>query len=146
MIKRRYGDRADWQRILERRYVQEYIDTEAFTGYVTFLHMVKAANTLTVPYGEEQIKIVDDGYMWLQQFPQGQNHTITTTFNERGEFVQSYIDICKDSSVENGIPYWDDLFLDVVMLASGTIVEVDIEELERGIIDQPLYDLAWKEQ
>ncbi|WP_152968645.1 hypothetical protein [Rossellomorea vietnamensis] len=43
----------------------------------------------------------------------------------------------------------DDLFLDLVLLPSGEIIEKDAEELEdalsKRIIDKNLYDLAWNE-
>ncbi|MGA5692669.1 DUF402 domain-containing protein [Cytobacillus pseudoceanisediminis] len=88
--------------------------------------------------------------MWLQQFPLEKNHTVTTMFNANGEIVQWYIDICYKNSIENNIPWMDDLFLDIVLLPSGEIIEKDAEELEEaykmGIIDRSLYDLAWNEQ
>lgn len=70
-------------------------------------------------------------------------------FNANGDKVQWYIDICLCNGIENDIPWMDDLFLDIVLLPSGEIIEKDADELEdaltAGIIDKPLYDLAWNE-
>jgi uncharacterized protein len=88
-------------------------------------------------------------YMWLQQFPIEKNHSVTTMFDARGEIVQWYIDICFRNGIENDIPWMDDLFLDIVLLPSGEIIEKDADEIEdaltKGTIDKPLYDLAWNE-
>jgi predicted RNA-binding protein associated with RNAse of E/G family len=47
------------------------------------------------------------------------------------------------------VPFMEDLFLDIVVLASGEIIEKDADELEaalsEGIIDESLYKLAWNE-
>ena len=39
MLKRKYGSRYDWKRIVERGYAEKYISTSEFTGYVTLLEM-----------------------------------------------------------------------------------------------------------
>ncbi|MFT4417190.1 DUF402 domain-containing protein [Fredinandcohnia humi] len=150
MLKRKFGDRAEWKRVIERQYAQSYLDTKGFKGYITLLHTIKVTEPLSVNYGQKRICIVDDGYMWLQHFPLGKNHSVTTMFDANGEVIQWYIDICYKNSRENDVPYMDDLFLDLVFLPSGELIEKDAEELEeaysKGIIEKDLYDLAWREQ
>ncbi|MBP3951739.1 DUF402 domain-containing protein [Bacillus suaedae] len=149
MLKRKFGDRSEWKRIIERKYSQSYLDTKEFKGYVTLLNTIKVAEPLSVRYGEQKVCIVNDGYMWLQQFPLDKYHSVTTMFDASGEIVQRYIDICLRNGIENGTPWMDDLFLDVVVLPSGEVIEKDSDELEtaltKGIIDISLYDLAWNE-
>jgi uncharacterized protein len=41
MMKRKYGDRSGWKRIIERKYAQTYLDTEQFIGYITLLKSEK---------------------------------------------------------------------------------------------------------
>lgn len=149
MLKRKYGDRSDWKRVIERKYAQSYIDTNEFKGYITLLNTIKVVEPISVRYGEIDVCIVDDGYLWLQQFPLKKNHSVTTMFDSSGKIVQWYIDICKENGIENNVPWMDDLFLDIVVLPSGEIIEKDADELEdafsKGIIDEHLYDLAWEE-
>ncbi|WP_343042237.1 DUF402 domain-containing protein [Ornithinibacillus caprae] len=148
-MKRKYGDRANWKRIIDRDYSQEYIQSEKFNGYITLLKMNKVKDKLHVSYGEKDVCIVDHGYSWLQQFPNGKHHSITVTFNEKEEIVQWYIDICLENGIENDIPWMDDLFLDIVVLPTGEIILLDEDELEealsKGDIDHDLYQLAWQE-
>ena len=149
MLKRKFGDRSDWKRIIKRKYAQSYLETKEFNGYITLLHTIKVTEPLSVRYGKKKVCIVDDGYMWLQQFPLGKNHSVTTMFDANGDIVQWYIDICLQNGIENNIPWMDDLFLDIVLLPTGEIFEKDADELKdalsKGIIDEPLYELAWNE-
>lgn len=149
MLKRKYGDRSDWKRVLKREYAQTYLDTKEFKGYITLLNTIKVIEPLSVLYREKEVCIVNDGYIWLQQFPLEKNHSVTTMFDASGEIVQWYIDICLRNGIENDRPWMDDLFLDLVILPSGEVIEKDVDELEEalsnGIIDKPLYDLAWNE-
>ncbi|UOQ46848.1 DUF402 domain-containing protein [Gracilibacillus caseinilyticus] len=149
MLKRRYGDRSGWSRILERKYSQTYLESDEFRGYLSLLNTIKVNEPLSVHYGEKNICIVDDGYMWLQQFPLDRNHAVTTMFDANGNIVQWYIDICLCIGIENGIPWMDDLFLDLILLPSGEIFEKDADELDdalsKGIIDEAHYELACNE-
>ncbi|MFD2043700.1 DUF402 domain-containing protein [Ornithinibacillus salinisoli] len=149
MLKRKYGDRSNWKRIVDREYIQDYIHLRDYKGFVTLLKMNKVTEPLSISYGDKEVCIVEAGYSWLQHFPDGKHYSITTTFNQNGEVVQWYIDICREIGVENNVPWMDDLYLDIVVLSTGEVLLLDEEELEEalleGIIDDSLYDLAWQE-
>lgn len=149
MLKRKYGNRSNWKRILNRDYKQTYHHDKDFRGYITLLKIHNVTEPLFVKYEESDVCIVDNGYAWLQQFPIGKNHSVTTMFDGNGEVVQWYIDICSAIGTENNIPWMDDFFLDIVVLSSGKVMLMDEEELEEalstGLIENSLYDLAWKE-
>ncbi len=149
MLKRKFGDLSNWKRVIKRKYSQTYLETKEFKGYITLLNTIKVTEPLSVQYGKKLVCIVDDGYMWLQQFPFNKNHSVTTMFDADGNIVQWYIDICLRNGMKNGIPWMDDLFLDIVVLPSGELIVRDADELEdalsKGIVDKALYDLAWKE-
>ncbi|WP_026673002.1 DUF402 domain-containing protein [Alkalihalobacterium bogoriense] len=149
MLKRKFGDRSEWKRVTKRKYSQLYIDSKEFKGYITLLNTIKVTEPLSVRYGEKNVCIVNDGYMWLQQFPLEEKHSVTTMFNAKGDIVQWYIDICLRNGIENDVPWMDDLFLDIVLLPTGEVIEKDADEIENalsdGIIDKTLYDLAWNE-
>ena len=87
--------------------------------------------------------------MWLQQFPIDKKHSVTTMYDNKGNIVQWYIDICLKNGIDRNIPWMDDLFLDIILLPSGEVIQKDADELEEaylnGIIDKSLYILAWEE-
>lgn len=149
MLKRRHGDRSEWKRIIKRQYSQKYIDRDGFKGYVTLLNIHKVTEPLTVHYEGKSVCIVDDGYMWLQHFPSNEHYSLTTMFDANGEVVQWYVDITNENGLENDLPYMDDLFLDIIVLSSGEVIQKDADELEEalisGMINQAQYQLAWAE-
>ncbi len=150
MLKRKYGNRSDWKRVIKREYVQTVIDTHEFKGYITLLKIDKVKEPLSVNFGDKKICIVDDGYFWLQHFPTNEYFSLTTMFNTKGEIVQWYIDICSAIGItESNIPWMDDLFLDIVVLPTGEVYQKDADELDEaralGIIDESLYKRANRE-
>jgi len=149
-LKRKYGIRPGWNRIKHKETTSLFVSEDSFVGHVTLLKMNKVEQPLFVQYNERKICIVDDGYCWVQQFPENANHSVTTMFDQNGKVVQWYIDICKRNgySEEHG-PYLDDLYLDLIYLPTGDIIEKDIQELEdalnKKVIKQEDYLLAWRE-
>ncbi|MGG4170069.1 DUF402 domain-containing protein [Rossellomorea vietnamensis] len=110
---------------------------------------MKVKEPLITQYGDREVCIVDNGFMWLLHFPRGKHHSVTTMFDANGEIVQWYIDICLENGMEDGVPWMDDLFLDIVVLPSGEIFLLDKDELEQAyknrIISENMYDVAWNE-
>ncbi|WP_235822131.1 DUF402 domain-containing protein [Gottfriedia luciferensis] len=149
MLERRYGDRSNWKRVLKRSYLQTFLNIEEFKGYVTLLNIERVSEPLIVQYKENKVCIVDDGYSWLQHFPSDDHYSLTTMFDTDGAIVQWYIDICRRNGIENGVPWMEDLFLDIIVLPNGDVHLLDIDELEEamrvGVIDKDLYKLAWDE-
>lgn len=149
-MKRKFGDRSDWKRVLKRDYAHSYLETDNFKGYLSLLKIAKVKEPLYVKYFDQNVCIVNDGYLWLQQFPFNKHHSVTTMFDEKGQIVQWYIDICSMNGVsEDNVPWMDDLFLDIVVLPSGEVIQKDSEELDEallnGTIDNSLYNLARQE-
>ncbi|MGE6556700.1 DUF402 domain-containing protein [Exiguobacterium artemiae] len=149
MIERKYAARSSWKRIVKRHYRERYLETTSFTGYVTRLDLIEVTHPLLVRYSEQEIEIVGDGYSWLQQFPAGQKHVVTTMFNAHGQVIQSYIDICLRHGRDTTGIFWDDLFLDLALLPSGECLILDADELETaretGLVNQDQYAAAWME-
>jgi predicted RNA-binding protein associated with RNAse of E/G family len=150
LLKRKYGDRSDWKRLLEREYAQSYVESDNFKGYLSLLKIGKVKEPLYVTYNDQDVCVVNDGFLWLQQFPLNKYHSVTTMFDEKGQIVQWYIDICYMNGVsEENVPWMDDLFLDIVVLPSGEVIQKDSEELDEallnGTIEKSLYNLAIQE-
>lgn len=64
--------------------------------------------------------------------------------------MQWYIDICKEIGycTKNG-PWMDDLYLDLIVLPTGAVIEKDIDELEAALTNNEIsgseYESAWAE-
>lgn len=149
-MERRLANRPGWQRVLDRRFEIIYLQTQEYTGYVTRLYLGRVTEPLHKQIGERSYCLADAGYVWLQHFPEGAHHTLTTMFDPAGAVIQWYIDICADQGVDAaGIPWFEDLYLDIVVLPSGETVLLDADELEvarrEGQISEGQYRLAWEE-
>jgi hypothetical protein len=149
-LKRRYATRFPWPRVLERRFGQQARQNADFSGQVTLLCIDAVREPLWVDWQGQRFCIVDAGYTWLQQFPTGSHHTVTTQFDADGQVVQWYIDICLQHGVSpEGLPWWDDLYLDILVFPKGECHVVDADELDdalqRGFINPVQHQLAWDE-
>jgi predicted RNA-binding protein associated with RNAse of E/G family len=149
-MKRRFADRAEWPRILKRRFYQQYLAEADFQGWVTLLCLDEVREPFTITFHGEPICLVNHGYTWLQHFPEAGHFSLTTMFDADSRVVQWYIDISRQNGLDQrGIPWWDDLYLDVVVFTSGEVMLLDEDELEQarqdGEIDQADYELAREE-
>lgn len=149
-VKRKYSDRANWRRVTDKKYQVKILRDPDFQGYVVLYQMKQVRDPLFKEYDGKRYCVADAGYEWLQHFPKGAHYIMTSMYNNQGQVVQWYIDICKVQGVtDRGVPWFDDLYLDVVILPSGQLYLLDEEELEdalqRGFITQEDYDMAWSE-
>jgi predicted RNA-binding protein associated with RNAse of E/G family len=149
-MKRKYADRPDWKRVTERNFQVQYINTTDYCGYISLFEITKVNEPLIVEYNRKNYCVADSNYLWLQHFPNESNYVLTTVFDPNDKVVQWYIDICHEKGITgNGIPWFDDLYLDIVMLPDGTIIELDMDELNEAynnqIITESQFNLAIKE-
>ena len=127
-----------------------FVSSDEFDGHITLFRMNSVQEPLYVRDGGNMICIADSGYSWLHQIPRHGRHVITAMFDAAGEIVQYYIDICSGTGVGNDlVPWFDDLYLDVIVQPSGEFELVDADDLQEalsaGVIDQASFDLAWEE-
>jgi hypothetical protein len=92
----------------------------------------------------------------LEYVASGGNISVTITgsvgismYDGEGKIIEWYFDITKANGVdEDGKPYYDDLFLDLVLLPDGQVITLDedelLEALNNGIITREDYDLAYR--
>ena len=68
-------------------------------------------------------------------------------FDDKNNLIEWYFEIAKQVGVENGIPFEDDLYLDMCVLPSGAKIILDenelIDALNKGDIKQTDVDLAY---
>ncbi|HEY0754470.1 MAG TPA: DUF402 domain-containing protein [Ktedonobacteraceae bacterium] len=149
-MKRKSAARLDWQYVLERRFVVQLINTADYHGYVTLLRLDKVREPLFVSFGQERVCIADQGYDWLQHFPAGEHFVLLSAFDREGELVQWYIDIVGSTGVdEQGVPWYEDLYLDIVVAPNGETLLLDVDELDEALrqnkVSSSQYNFAWQQ-
>lgn len=146
--KRVKAHRPGWSRMLVRRFFLQPLMDEGLKGYISLLLMERVSTPLIRWINGEKTILADDGYSWLQYYLDGQDFSAVATFNAGNRLVQWYIDVISNNGVtEEGLPWYDDLYLDVVATPEGWVEIIDGEDLDlalmNGAIDQSLHDQAW---
>jgi len=145
-LKRKYADGRKVIDIIESKYENKILNDKNFIGNITLLEIEEVRHNWYVD--EEKRCVLAKGYKWLEIYPKDQNYCITAIFNENKELVEWYIDVAKSIGKEDGVPYEDDLYLDVVIVADGRKRLLDEDELqealENNIINKEEYDMAYK--
>lgn len=91
--------------------------------------------------------VANDGYKWLVTAPKNENYVITMYMDENDKPILWYIDMIDGQGVdEDGVNYYNDIFLDLLVSEKRQVVEDDRDELEKalvyGIINQKQYQQA----
>lgn len=147
-MRRKNIDIRDWERIEKIKDVVYKKSEDIFKGYVCVSLIEKVYEKFVCNLGERQFCLIDDGYTWIRHQPLQKNWVLSTMLDDKKNIIEWYFDITKENSVdEDGCPYYDDLYLDVVVLPSGEIVLLDEDELEdalnRGEITKDEFALAY---
>ncbi len=140
-MKRRYGfSELDDYCLLK-------IDEPIFNGYAVHVKFHNIENPLVVFNGFEKISIKENNYEWIEVYPAKSKYAITIIYDDKGNLIEWYFDVSKQVGMENGVPYEDDLYLDLVILPNGDNIELDEDELleafNNGVITQDDVDSAY---
>ena len=146
-LKKRFADgRNKAEHILEKDYKNIKINNEEFQGNISLLNIKKVKFPWYVD--EENRCILANNYKWLEIYPEGKKYALTVIYDEKEEVVEWYYDIARKLGEEGGVPYEDDLYLDVVIVPDGRIHLLDEDELEvvykNNEVNQKDYEMAYK--
>lgn len=133
-MKRKLMTKPDWPRIAKRHSKLIYVENSDFNGHIAALYLDKVNEPLIVKQRERSVCIVDDGYLWLVFLPNNEYYALTTLYNAQGEIIEWYFDITNQNGVdEEGCPFFDDLYLDVVVTPSSKVTLLDEDELDDAL-------------
>ena len=108
-------------------------------------------NKMNKPYMIENINLcmANDNYKWLEFYDYNKKYRLTAMYNENNEIIEWYFDIARKIGKEKGMPYEDDLYLDVVLTPEGDIKLLDEDELkdafDRFEVNKSDYEMAYNE-
>lgn len=141
-MKRRFAN------AVEGDYFQEKIENVDFKGYVSYIKIKNVKEPLIVNNGKNKICIKDENYEWFEVYPDNGKYAITIIFDNNDNLIEWYFDISKNIGLENGIPYEDDLYLDMIITPIGEKIIIDenelLEALKNGDITQEDVDSAYQ--
>ena len=154
-MKRKPGDRPGWKRILAHRFIAARGSGQerAYPGVVSLYTMLHVAEPLYKPLGGQPVLLAADGFAWLQFYPSqpadAVGYVATAMLAADGTLAQWYVDICADHGLSpEGVPWHDDLYLDLISSGRGDVELIDVDDLEGalagGAISPVQYDAAWR--
>ena len=78
--------------------------------------------------------IIDNNYYIMEVIPKNENYAMRVFFNNKKEILEYYFDVSLENGVDKevGIPYYDDLFIDVTKTKDKVEV-LDEDELEEAL-------------
>jgi predicted RNA-binding protein associated with RNAse of E/G family len=122
----------------------------ALEGELCRLTFTAVENPLWVTSCRSQRRVIDSGFTWLSFFRPNARNVPTAMFDADGGLVQTYIDVVwKHGLDDRGVPWYDDLYLDVVVLPSGEVELLDRDELDvartSGLVSEGQYRAAIRE-
>ena len=69
-------------------------------------------------------------------------------YDNKKNLIEWYFDMVKLNGIENGIPYIDDLYLDLVIRRNGKQIILDEDELEEALNEKDItkddFDMAYR--
>ncbi len=125
--------RSGWSRVKQSKFYWVDVNMRGFTGVAAILELQKVDTPLWVTCCEEFIKIVDDGFYWLQLAPKDANWWLTVMLDRECKIVQYYVDITRKNVIDGENSWFEDLMLDVAALPNGYSDLLDEEELDAAL-------------
>lgn len=149
-MRRKYLDKSDWIRISKSKSKLEKINTDGVEVYIYGIYIEKANKKFEIEQNGNEYVILDDGYTWLQILPLNKHYAITVVFDKNKNLIQWYIDITNMNAIDDEKrPFFDDLYLDIIISKDGDITLKDENELSEALnnndITSEQYKMAYKE-
>lgn len=129
-------------------YYQKRIDEEYFNGYACLTKVKEVEKPWIINDEDFTGCILNENYVWLEIYPDNEKYAITVMYDDKKNLIEWYFDMVKSNEIENGIPYINDLYLDLVIRRNGNQIVLDEDELEDALnrkdITQEDFDMAYK--
>ena len=147
-VKHRYIDRRDWKRVTARRSLELALPDGGLAHRLDILDLTRPAWGSVVEGGENW-RIADRGWCWLGWMRPDFPWALTAMRDEKGEWVQWYFDIVSGMGRDgDGRAWFEDCYLDVVVLPDGRAYLLDADEMEEarsaGLVTGAEYEAAWR--
>ena len=142
------------KKVLTNTYLREatkyqiklFLDEEDL--YVSVKKLINLTDKFIIKHG---IVAMDNGYYIVEMIPKNDNYALRVFLDDNKNIIEYYFDIIKNSGIDEDykVPYFNDLYLDITLLAkTGEINVLDekefIDAYKQGDIDKKDYDLVIK--
>lgn len=145
-MKRSSLSYEEWTCIRSKKITGITVNNKILNGYIGLIHIEEVDEPQIWKFNGEEIIVCNKGLKWLTILPKDDHYCITAMMYENSEILLWYIDMIASQGMEDGTPYFDDLYLDLVVYPNGNIIEDDMDELKQALkekdINNKQYQLA----
>lgn len=149
------------QKFIDKVYMREVLDKEWYLEkndemncYIALKYVKEISKPLTAFSNGKKYVGLDNGYSILEYVPLDRKYNCRIFFDSLNRPLCFYFDINNGSGIENDIPWYDDLYLDVTMecpaiTEQGFYIRLD-DEIEfkkakkEGLIDEETYNRGYQ--
>lgn len=135
------------KKLTSKTYMREAIDYELViinNEKDDYSLCIKKLNKVTEPFILEEcgkeIKFLDDGYYVVEATPKNEYYNARVFLDNNKNIIEYYFDISNGNGIEDKVPYYDDLYLDVIYSPSRDhyVRYDDMDELEEALKDEKI--------
>lgn len=146
-LKKRYANRHKLNKPnSDLIYLIKSVKEKYFNGDICYYNFKNANIKIATPKNKV---IIDNNYKLLGFYDYSSKVKLSAFYDKNNEIIEWYFDIAKKIGKENGVPYEDDLYLDIVVKPDGKIILLDEEELQEALkkfeITKAEYEMAYEE-
>ena len=133
---------SDWDIVISKRKLENY--------YLCIKRINEVDESFTINRFGKSILFIDNGYYVVEFTPLNQFYNARAYLDKNADIIGYYFDITYGNGVEENIPYYDDLYLDIIYYPNGgSFIKVEdenelIEALDTQNITKEQFDLAKK--
>ncbi len=127
---------------------------ENLNTYITLKEIKEVERPYSIYINGELVKKLDKNFTIMEYTPLDKLYNVRVHINDKQEILEYYFDIINENKIQDGIPFYNDLYLDVAYFQpaatkGGTYIQLDdSKELEQAlkdnIIDKEQYEMAYK--
>lgn len=124
----------EWKCIISKNRIGKQVDTSAIKGYLGLLNIISVSDKQIWKYNNKDVVVCDNGYHWLTIMPSDEFYCITAMMDENNKLKVCYIDMIDAQGYDDdNVPYFYDLYLDLVVYPNGDIIVDDMDELQEAL-------------
>ena len=131
---------SDWDLVIVKRKLEDY--------YLTIKRINEIDKPFIVNESGRDITYIDNNYYIIEFTPLNQFYNVRVFLDKNTNIIGYYFDISRGNGVEENIPYYDDLYLDIIYSPSNNnFISIDdedelLEALNTGKITMEEFNLA----
>lgn len=135
--------------MISKNRIGKQVDIPTMKGYLGLLTITSVSDKQIWKHNDKDVVVCDNGYHWLTIMPGDEFYCITVMMDDNYKIKVCYIDMIDSQGYDDDkVPYFYDLYLDLVVYPNGDIFVDDMDELQKalktGEITELQYDRALK--